>query len=229
MKTLPNNWVIKKNSNQVAQASLNIILEAAQKAIQSKGEFKIVLAGGTTPKIIYVLLAKENCDWKNWRIYLGDERCLPIDNPERNSHMIYESFLNKVDIQQKNIHFISSELGAESASFNYEKNIKNTLPFDLVLLGMGEDGHTASLFPTHKFNEDELVHAVTSAPKPPSDRVSLSAKALSLNKQLLIIITGRSKQQAVHAWLSGEVLPVNQIRSLGKEIVLLDKAAINIS
>ena len=219
------NWQIKSTVEEVALAARDIILDAAYKAIHARGMFKIVLAGGTTPEQIYKLLAKEPCHWEKWRLYLGDERCLPISNSERNSHMIQHTLLDKIDFPQKNIHFIPAELGAKEAAIEYEQMIHPALPFDLVILGMGEDGHTASLFPEHQHDSNELVHAISNAPKPPSDRVSISVASLSQTRTLLRIITGASKSASIALWKKGENLPISRITSIGDDIVLLDKAA----
>ncbi len=118
-----------------------------------------------------------------------------------------------------------AEQGAKQAAMIYEEVIKVALPFDLVLLGMGEDGHTASLFPQHSYTGDDCVHAVFNAPKPPAERVSLSRRALSTTNVLMIIVTGAGKREAVLQWHKGEVLPVAQIGGLGKEVVVLDQLA----
>jgi len=224
-QTLPKNWFVKETAEEVAKTARDLILQAAKKAIENNGTFKIVLAGGTTPENVYHLLAKESCDWQHWHFYLGDERCLPKDHAERNSQMAFKTFLNKIDISQKNIHFIAAEHGAEEAARDYQTVIENALPFDMVLLGMGEDGHTASLFPQHQHPENELIHAVYNAPKPPPERVSLSRKALSQNHNLIIMVTGESKQKSVEKWRNKKTLPVSSITSLGHISVLLDKKA----
>ncbi len=218
-------WLIKSTAEEVALAAQDIIVNAAQQAIHARGIFKIVLAGGTTPERVYELLANLPCHWEQWRIYLGDERCLPINDPERNSQMIQHTLLNKIDFPHGNIHFIPAELGAIEAAAEYQQIVHPALPFDLVLLGMGEDGHTASLFPNHQHNETESVHAVFNAPKPPAERVSMSSTSLSQNRTLLRLITGANKATAVQGWQNGEELPITKITTLGNEITLLDQAA----
>ncbi len=220
-------WVILPSADDVAQFACDEIMQCAKQAIAERGEFKIVLAGGTTPEQVYVLLADQPCDWQRWQLFLGDERCLPVDHPERNSVMIQRTLLNhsRVKVASENCHFIPAEKGAKQAAKAYQGIVKNSIPFDLVMLGMGEDGHTASLFPGREYPEDEMVHAVFDSPKPPPERVSLSTKALSQNKMLLIMVTGASKQLAVEKWRKGEKLPVAQIGSLGQVNIVLDGEA----
>ena len=218
-------WTVLTTASDVADAALEIIILAAHTAIDDHGEFRIVLAGGSTPERVYTLLAKRQENWNKWKFYLGDERCLPIDDPERNSHMIRSTLINNIDVPDENIHFIPSEKGAEAAADLYLKIIEPALPFDLVMLGMGEDGHTASLFPGDEHNQSELVHAVHNAPKPPSERVSLSSTCLSQTRQMLIMITGSGKKIAMKKWRDGDPIPVSQMSSLEKTTILLDIAA----
>jgi len=218
-------WQIEKDAQAVALSARDMIVKTAEVAIQTRNSFKIVLAGGTTPKQVYRLLATADCDWHKWQLYLGDERCLPREDHERNSHMIQQTLLNKVDVPDNNVHFIAAELGATQAALEYEQLIHLALPFDLVMLGMGEDGHTASLFPKHQHNSNELVHAVFNAPKPPAERVSLSATALSQNNTLLRIITGTNKATSIALWQQGETFPITTISSRERDIILLDQLA----
>ena len=218
-------WITLSNANYVAVAALNLILSKSKSAIKKRGKFKIVLAGGSTPEQVYIMLAEEKCDWELWEFYLGDERCLTIKDPERNSAMIRRTLLDKINISENNIYFIPSELGSESAAESYALQIASALPFDMVMLGMGEDGHTASLFPGHIYNKDELAHAVHNAPKPPSERVSLSSSCLSQTRHLLIMITGAGKKAALKQWKNGEKIPVATISSLGNTTIFIDKAA----
>lgn len=230
MTTMPDNLIKERkvfpDASRVAEEACELIKQAANKAIEINGIFRIVLAGGTTPERIYTMLAKEAYDWSKWEFYLGDERCLDVSSPERNSQMALRTWLNEIEVPAENIYFIPSELGAEKAAREYAETIKSKMPFDLVLLGMGEDGHTASLFPGHKHDLAELVHAVYEAPKPPSDRVSLSASSLSNSKQVLIIITGAGKRISMKAWEDGEQLPIAEISALQSLTVFLDEDAL---
>jgi 6-phosphogluconolactonase len=224
MQTLIN-WHRFDTADSVATAVYQHIMTAAQLAIAEHGAFKLVLAGGTTPEKVYRLLADTQADWANWHIYYGDERCLPSNHPDRNSVMAEQAFLDKVAIPAAHIFTIPAELSPEIAAKHYQETIAAALPFDMVLLGMGEDGHTASLFPHHYHDKNELVHAVYNSPKPPPERVSLSAKALSNTQQLLFLITGANKQDAVQAWRAGADLPVAAIVPDQAIDIYIDSAA----
>ena len=204
-------WHVLETADQVAQAAYQQILACAEQAIAKHGNFKLVLAGGSTPEKVYRLLADANADWSRWFIYYGDERCLPADHADRNSLMATQAFLKKVAIPDSQIFTIPAELGPEQGAKNYQQILASALPFDMVLLGMGEDGHTASLFPGHQHQQDELAHAVFNSPKPPPERVSISAKALSSTGQLIFLVTGANKQEAVNNWRAGQDLPVAAI------------------
>jgi 6-phosphogluconolactonase len=222
---IPPTWQLFRNATVLAQQATLDILNAASAAIAAKGAFHIVLAGGTTPKHVYQQLAESSSTWENWHIYLGDERCLPANDPERNSVMAHECFLNKVSIPKSQIHFMQTELGSHEAASAYSELLSNVKCFDMVLLGMGEDGHTASLFPGHVHNLEETVHAVSNAPKAPAERVSLSSACLSNNDFLLIFITGQSKHERVIDWISSVSMPVNGITSKKKAAVYCDHSA----
>ena len=218
-------WKLFKNSTQLAEHATLDILNAASVSIKNNGAFHIVLAGGTTPRNVYKLLAQAPSDWQHWHIYLGDERCLAVDDGERNSIMANECLLQHVSIPETQIHFIPSELGPEKAAYAYKDTLSAVEEFDMVLLGMGEDGHTASLFPGHIHDPQQLTHAVFDAPKPPAERVSLSSACLSNNANLLIFITGHSKHERVIDWISGVSMPVSTIKSKNKAAVYCDHSA----
>jgi 6-phosphogluconolactonase len=204
-------WHYLETAEDVAKAACRQILDAAESAISDRGKFKLVLAGGSTPEKVYRLLAESDADWSNWAIYYGDERCLPVDHQDRNSLMASRVLLDKVAIPASQIFTMPAELGPEVAADRYKLAVSKAGTFDMVLLGMGEDGHTASLFPGHQHQQDELVHAVYNSPKPPPERVSISVKALSNTHELIFLITGANKQEAVQLWRSGSDLPVASI------------------
>ena len=213
--TLPGNhgirWHVLPDAQSLATAVSERIPEEARNAISRHGVFRIVLAGGTTPAAVYRQLAATASDWSRWQVYFGDERCLPADHPQRNSVMASESWLGRVALPAANIHVIPAENGAEAAAQAYIPLVEQATPFDLVLLGMGEDGHTASLFPGQQHAAGELVHAVHDAPKPPPDRVSLGRAALNAAHEVLVMVSGAGKHAAVQRWKRGEDLPVAHI------------------
>ncbi len=221
-------WHIMETADQVALAVYEQILKAAEKAISDHGTFKLVLAGGSTPEKVYRLLAEAKADWFKWSIYYGDERCLPVDHKDRNSLMAVESFLKHVAIPEAQIFTIPAELGPDLGAKEYQAVVAAALPFDMVLLGMGEDGHTASLFPGHINQADELAHAIYNSPKPPPERVSISAKALSDTEHLIFLVTGANKQDAVKGWRAGDDLPVATIVPANPIDIYIDQAAYDI-
>ena len=218
-------WIVLESPEAVATSAARLIMEYASDAITRRGRFSMVLAGGSTPEATYRLLAKENADWQHWHLYFGDERCLPPQHDDRNSVMTARSWTDHVAIPADQIHTIPAELGPKQGASRYEQVISDDLPFDLVLLGLGEDGHTASLFPGHPVRGSGLVLPVTHAPKPPPERVSLSADALGRHRHLLFLVTGAGKRAAIKAWRYGEPLPVASIPCNLNCRVLMDQAA----
>jgi 6-phosphogluconolactonase len=218
-------WHCLPDVDAVARHATDLILHSATAAINMRGSFRLVLAGGRTPAAIYRLLATRQAGWANWQLYFGDERCLPVTHEDRNSRMAGMAWLDHGAVPADNIHPIPAELGAESAAVRYGAVIQKARPFDLVLLGMGEDGHTASLFPGQHHPDTETVHAIHNAPKPPSDRVSLSRTSLSDSRDVIVLITGAGKRAAVRRWQAGEALPIAGITALHRVTVLLDEAA----
>ncbi len=207
-------WHYFNDSTELEQAAVAEIQRAAQQAIDARRAFVIVLAGGTTPRRIYEALRDIQTKWRSWHVYFGDERCLPSDHAERNSRMAADAWLNHVDIPPSQIHPIPAERGASAAADIYANIVNKVSLFDLVLLGLGEDGHTASLFPHHDIGDSSdaaAALAVLDAPKPPPQRVSLSARRLSDARQVMFLITGNNKTQAVNDWRSEISIPAAAI------------------
>ena len=218
-------WIGVADAAALRQAAQRRILDAAECAIKQRGQFLIVLAGGNTPRDIYRMLQTADTDWSRWQVYFGDERCLPAADAARNNQMAADAWLNHVPIPQQQIHVIPTELGANAAALAYAETLRGIGDFDMVLLGLGEDGHTASLFPGLDWGVEARapdVLAVFNAPKPPSQRVSLSASRLSRTFKALFMIEGEAKHRAVARWRADEPLPATAIQPAGGVDVLVE-------
>jgi 6-phosphogluconolactonase len=222
MVATPLRWHHFTDAAAVADETVRRVLCAASRAIARQGVFRVVLAGGSTPERAYRQLAESTADWSYWQVYLGDERCASPGDAARNSRMIEQAWLRRSAIAADHVHWIPAELGAEQGARDYEAVIAPILPFDLVLLGMGEDGHTASLFPGHRHTQARLVVPVKDAPKPPPDRISLNFVALRQTREMLLLITGAGKREAVRRWRNGEPLPVASLECAAGIDVLID-------
>jgi 6-phosphogluconolactonase len=168
------------------------------------GARSLVLTGGTTPRQMYGVLAGMPVEWGRVSILFGDERCVPASDPESNYRMAKETLLAKVDPGA--VLRIPGELGAEEAAELYDVAVGHLQPLDLVLLGIGEDGHCASLFPGHPaLNATGWATPVHDAPKPPPDRVSLTLNCLRNARRVIFLVTGAGKAEALRRALAGEV------------------------
>jgi 6-phosphogluconolactonase len=218
-------WIEVADADELRRTASRRILDAAASAIEQRGAFAICLAGGNTPRGVYAMLVDASADWPRWHIYFGDERCAPREDPERNSRMAREAWLDRIPIPAANVHEIPAERGATQAAASYSRALHGVGDFDLVLLGLGEDGHTASLFPGHEWGDapgapDAI--AVFDAPKPPPERVSLSASRLSRSREVLFLVTGESKRDAVAKWRAGANIPARAIRPAAGVDVLVE-------
>lgn len=208
-------WIGVADTAALQRAARNRILDDAARAIELRGQFVIVLAGGNTPAGVYRMLRGADTDWSRWKVFFGDERCLPADDIERNSRMAADAWLDHVSIPRHQIHVLPAELGPESAALAYSETLRSVGDFDLVLLGLGEDGHTASLFPGHDWGDARDapdVLAVFDAPKSPPHRVSLSARRLSRARAVLFLVAGATKRNAVAQWRMGADIAARAIR-----------------
>jgi 6-phosphogluconolactonase len=190
------------------------ILDAARAALAERGAFHVVLAGGDTPRGVYARLRAADTDWTGWHVYFGDERCLPAGDPARNDSMARQAWLAHVPIPPGQCHAMSAELGPEAAAGRYAALLRDIDRFDLVLLGLGQDGHTASLFPGHTWaghSDWPDVLTVHDAPKPPAERVTLSPKRLARTRACLFLVAGADKAAAVAAWRAGADIPAARI------------------
>lgn len=218
-------WLAVADVAELERTACSRLIGSAERAINQRGEFLIVLAGGNTPRGVYRLLREQNADWSRWNVYFGDERCRPPDDVERNSKMAATEWLEHVRIPEDHVHPIPAELGASAAALAYARALRDVGEFDLVLLGLGDDGHTASLFPDHEWGtapDAPAVLAVFDAPKPPPERVSLGAARLARAREVLFLIAGDAKGQAVKRWRAGENIPARAVRPRTGVDVLLE-------
>ncbi len=223
-------WHPMADADAVREAAFRRVLDAADEAVRERGRFLVVLAGGGTPRGVYRMLRSADADWSKWHVYFGDERCLPPGDPERNSTMAAEAWLEHVAIPPGQVHAIPAELGADAAGAAYAKLLQGQAEFDLVLLGLGEDGHTASLFPGHdpgRTPDSPDAIAVMDAPKPPPQRVSLSAQRLSRTRAALFLVTGEGKRDTVARWRGGADIPARAIVPPGGVDVLVESTLLS--
>jgi len=182
----------------VLETAEDVAVNAAQAIAQAleEGSRTLVLAGGTTPARCYELLADMEVEWGRVTVLFGDERCVPPDHPDSNYRMAREALLDRV--APATVHRMPAELGPDEGAAEYESTIKALVPLDLVILGIGEDGHTASLFPGHPILKAKgLVAGVRNSPKPPPERVTLTLPAIQGARQVIILATGAGKAKAV--------------------------------
>jgi len=217
-------WRVFADAGALVDALSAALCAEAAAAIAARGVFHLVLAGGTTPLALYRALARQQAGDARWHVWYGDERCLPLDHPERNSGAIEAAWLAASAIPPENRRPIPAERGSQEAATAYAEWLADVADFDLVLLGMGEDGHTASLFPGQIWDGADAL-AVHDAPKPPPERVSLSAARLNRSQRVWFVITGAGKREALVRWKNGEALPVSAIRGKQQTLAWLDQAA----
>ena len=204
-------WHTFQTQDEINHATLNRILAAAKQAIDERGSFSIVLAGGSTPKNVYALLKDAQADWAKWHVFHNDDRCLPVNDVERNSLMARTTWLDHVAIPAYQIHDIPAELGNVEGAKAYANTLAGVPIFDLVLLGLGEDGHTASLFPGQLVDNSADAVPVFDAPKPPANRITVSQQRLSNAREVIFLVTGAGKQEAVNDWRNGVSIPATLI------------------
>ena len=229
------NVEIFADPSAVTQEAARRIVAAAGAA---KGIFSLVLSGGNTPKALYELLAspqfRTQIDWSKVEIYFGDERCVPPDNSESNYLMAQTALLSKVPIDASRIHRIRGEIDPAAAAMEYGQMLKSKFAdggADVLLLGMGDDGHTASLFPgTVALNETHHRCVANFVPKMNTWRVTLTYPFLNKSAAVMILAVGAGKAQRLVEVLQGprdpHRLPIQGIEPAGGKLAwMLDAAA----
>jgi 6-phosphogluconolactonase len=213
---------ILADANGIAQTAAAEFLEASQKAVHAKGTFAVALAGGSTPKVLYGLLAtnpllQAKVPWQKIQFFFGDERHVPPDHADSNFRMASEEMFSKVPVEAQQVHRIHGENpNVREAAEEYEQELRaafqlktGELPrFDLVLLGMGPEGHTASLFPgTKALQEDRRLVAGNWVGKLYTERITLTPPVLNNAARVMFLVHGAEKAPALKAVLEGPYEP----------------------
>jgi 6-phosphogluconolactonase len=232
--------VVLPDPEALAHEAARRFVELTREAAGSRGRFSVALAGGSTPGRLYRLLSEEpyrsHVPWDAVHLFWGDERCVPPGDPGSNYRMAEENLISRVPIPSENVHRVRGELEPAAAAREYEQEIQDFYcgphaRFDLILLGLGEDGHTASLFPDSPVLAvtQRLVAAATADYQDrPAQRVTFTLPALNSARQVLFLVTGSAKAGAVRAVIEGDGkrLPARQIRPAAGQLTwLLDAEA----
>jgi len=214
-------WNIYSEFDQASKAAADFLAEHILQSVQKKNTCHVVLPGGNTPAKCLAYLAQKKLPWDKIHWYLGDERCYPVGHIERNDVMLEKNLWSKIGKTQ--VHRIPAELGAEQGAESYRKIMDAIDCIDIAFLGVGEDGHSASLFPDNIALKDRRsVVAVHDSPKAPAERVSLSVQILKQAKCRMLLASGVTKVDVIARIKKGELLPVNR---LGNINWFMDEAA----
>ncbi|MDQ3950176.1 MAG: 6-phosphogluconolactonase [Gemmatimonadota bacterium] len=232
--------VVLETLEVVAEAAAREIAEAAADAAAQRGRFVVALAGGETPRPLYRLLAREYRDgvaWDRAEICFGDERCVPPHNPASNFRMAWSTLLADVPVIEERIHRIAGELGSDAAARDYDARLRRLFvddagrpTFDVAVMGVGADGHTASLFPGDAALEDRrrwAAPALAPADAKVRERVTLTLPVLNRARLMLFLCAGAEKRDVVARILSGAApeLPAARVHGVERTVWLLDRAA----
>lgn len=206
----------------VSTAAVQLCVE---EYVRSSGNFSIGLSGGRTPGRAYELLAESPLDWNRVHLYWVDERCVPPDHPDSNQGLVRRALIDRVPIPAANVHPMDGEDGPWIATAAYEALLMG-VALDFCFMGMGSDGHTASLFPGDDASlrsEDWVAHTMSPAGVP--DRLSLTPAALSRAGLLVYLVCGEDKRIPLQRFIAGEPLPSRVVAEKARSIVLADKLA----
>ena len=238
-------YKVYPDAGAMALAAAQLFAERVEHAVAQRGIARVALSGGSTPQATFKLLAddagpfRQTIPWDKLQIFWVDERCVPPEHPESNYGVCRELLLSKVGIPESNVFRMEGELDPELAASRYESTLRNTLKlegaespaFDLIVLGMGPDGHTASLFPhTEAINELGRLAVANHVPQKDTWRITLTWPVINQGREVAFEMDGAGKAEMLEKVFLGprdpESLPSQLIRpASGKLLLLLDKAA----
>jgi 6-phosphogluconolactonase len=236
---------IHRDSQAWADAAAEFVLEVGKEAVRANGRFLIALSGGTTPGILYRALTSpafaDRFDWSRTTFFFSDERCVPPDDPRNNYALAKNALFTPLNIMPSQVYRMAGESSdPQAAAVEYEQQLRlatKTAPsarpsLDLVLLGLGEDGHTASLFPGASILRDrQHLIAATQSPKDPPNRLTMTLAAINRASMILFLVTGAGKAGVVRAILDPKTEAERQLPAAlvapeeGRLIWFLDQAA----
>ncbi len=209
---------IYKNKEQLAEELALWICDLIKFTLQTQEYFTLVLSGGETPKILFEKLAspefKEKINWKRIQIFWGDERCVPFRDERNNAKMAYELLIDRVDIPHTQVHVMRTDIEPSFAAKEYEKMLHHLFDntynsFDLILLGMGDDGHTLSLFPNSPLISDENKSWVNEVYNEDQKmyRITLMPSIVNRSSNIVFLIDGRKKSAVLKKVIEGKYMP----------------------
>ncbi|HEX5225308.1 MAG TPA: 6-phosphogluconolactonase [Solirubrobacteraceae bacterium] len=222
------------DADTVAARAAALIARELQRALAERGEAHLALSGGTTPGATYARLATEMPDWAGVQLWFADERCVAPDDEESNYRLARETLLDRAGIAPGQVHRMEGERGPQDGAAGYADVLRERLGelpvIDTVVLGIGPDGHVASLFPgagTLEADPAELCLGVTDSPKPPPERLTLTLEVLRRARSCVLLATGASKADAVAAMLGepSSHVPASLLRRERLSVIVDDAAA----
>jgi 6-phosphogluconolactonase len=226
------------------QSLSKFIVKAQKDSVEKKGRFTVALSGGSLPDMLAPLITNPAVKWDKWHVFYADERLVPLDSPDSNDHAARKALFAHVPIPPDQVHALDASLLGEPDALAdaYEKALIREFAqrdsarfpvFDLVLLGMGPDGHTASLFPGHELllEDDRWVAPILDSPKPPPERITLTLPVLNHAARVAFVAAGASKADALHSVLDTPEagLPAARVRPVypGTLYWFTDEAAVS--
>ncbi len=236
--------VVLAGLEAVAREAANRLVARAHESIATHETFSVALSGGSTPRALFEVLAsddyRDRVEWGRALVFWSDERCVPPDHPDSNYRLAREALLSKVAIAPGNVHRLRGEIDPGQAALEYEQIVRREVAapttggvptFDLILLGMGPDGHTASLFPgTEALREDMRLVAANFVPRLNAHRLTFTPPLINAAARVMFIVAGSDKAETLRAVLEGEyqpdALPAQIVRPANGQVTwLVDRAA----
>lgn len=235
--------VVPAKSDLIAVAC-ELITAAAAISINRRSFFRVALSGGSTPQPVYAALAEDrDVDWRPWQIFWSDERCVPPTSAESNYHMVKQALLDRLPQPPRMVVHMSGDSEPAAAAADYERGVRELVPanpasgagdlprFDLILLGMGADGHTASLFPhTEALHETERLVVANPVPALKTTRLTFTYPLINAARRVLILVSGEDKAATLRSVLHGprnpELLPIQAVQPVDGIVTwLIDEPA----